>query len=136
MWTAVAGCVTFAASTVLDNVLDVSLGDQLMLAFLTGGVTLLVQYLAEFEQSVREFEALQRQTLSELDTLIARSLARVNEATELHEQISASELDAVALKTVIHGAGRFSGGATPLTRRLANSEIDRLAATLRSLAGG
>lgn len=49
-WTLLAGFVSFTGSGLLDDVLHISLADQLILTIVVGGVTLLVQYLADVER--------------------------------------------------------------------------------------
>jgi hypothetical protein len=135
-WTVLTGFIAFSGSALLDNVLHVSLADQMLLTVITGGVTLIVQYLSEFEQKITTFEGYQRHILSELDAAIQRGFAGVNEATELREEIEKSSLDSEALKQAIRRAGRFTSRTGPLVRQLANSEVERVSGTLQSLAGG
>ncbi len=135
-WTVLTGFVAFAGSALLDNVLEVSLADQLVLTFITGGVTLLVQYLSDFEQRLRESERYQRQMLDELHNNVQRGFAGVSEATILMEDIERSALQKESLKNVIRRASHLTSTAKPLLRGLADSEIERLAGTLQSLADG
>jgi hypothetical protein len=135
-WTVLTGFIAFAGSALLDDVFHVSSADQILLTFITGGVTLIVQYLAEFEQKLRSFEVYERDVLTELGSTIRRSFAGVNEATDLHEEMERSTLNVDVLKQVIRRAGHFTNMTSPLVRRLADGEVERLAGTLQSLAGG
>src|SRR5690242_8485255 len=114
-WSILTGFVAFAGSALLDNVLRVSLADQLVLTFITGGVTLLVQYLAEFEQRLRDVR----------DT-VQRGFAGVSEATTLMDDIERSALRKESLKNVIRRAGHVTSTTRPLVRAVADSEIERL----------
>jgi hypothetical protein len=124
-WSILTGFVAFAGSALLDNVLRVSLADQLVLTFITGGVTLLVQYLAEFEQRLRDVR----------DT-VQRGFAGVSEATTLMDDIERSALRKESLKNVIRRAGHVTSTTRPLVRAVADSEIERLSETLQALADG
>jgi hypothetical protein len=135
-WTALAGFITFSGSQLLDHVLHVSLADQLLLSVVTGGVTLLVQYLAEFEERLSLSERYHRQFLADLDAAIRRGFAGVSEATALHQEIEQSVLEKNALKQLIARAGHFTAATSPLVRRLAISEMARLSSTLQSLGDG
>ena len=99
-------------------------------------MTLIVQYLAEFEHKLSTFEGYQRQILNELDIAIQRGFAGVNEAAELREEIEKSALDTEVLKQAIRRAGRFTGLNGSLVRQLATSEVERVSGILQSLAGG
>jgi len=134
-WTALIGSAVYTGTEVASGVLHLSRADQLVLAVLTGGVTLLVQYLAEFEQRLFAFENHQRDSLNNLDATVQRGFAGVNEATELYEEIEKSALEHEALKQAIRRAGHFTDLTSPLVRRLANSEVERLTGTLQALVG-
>jgi hypothetical protein len=134
--TALAGFVAFAGSALLDNVLKVSLADQLVLTFITGGTALLIQYLVEFEQRLKAFENDERRIIGDLQETIRHGFAGVNEATELREEIESSALNHETLKHVIRRAGYFSELNSPLVLRVADNEVDRLAADLQALASG
>lgn len=116
------GFVAFAGSALLDNGLRVSLADQLVLTFITGGVTLLVQYLAEFEQRLRETQRYQRRLLDELRDTVQRGLAGVSEATTLMDDIERSALRKESLTDAIRRAGHVTTTTKPLLPAVADSE--------------
>lgn len=135
-WAVLTGFIAFSGSVLLDNVLHVTLGDQLILTSMAGSVTLMVQYLAEFEQKLVAFEGSERQAIADVQHTINNGFVGVSEATELLNSIEKSPLNQDALKHVIHHAGRFTGLSIPLVRCLADSEVERLAETLQWLSGG
>jgi hypothetical protein len=135
-WTLLAGFIGFAGSALLDNVLHVSLADQLILTVVIGGVTLLVQYLAEFEHRLNESERVQRETLEDLRVLIRQGFESVNEATGLMADIDRSAGRRDLLKQVIRRSAHIAPTALPLAQSLAHSETRRLAETLQSLSDG
>jgi hypothetical protein len=135
-WSILTGLVAFAGSALLDNVLQVSLADQLVLTFITGGVTLLVQYLSDFEERLRESQRYQRTLLDELHNAIQRGFVGVSAATTLMEDIERSALRKESLTNFIRRAGDLAPTAKPLLRALAATEIERVSRTLQSLAEG
>jgi len=135
-WTIIAGFVSFAGSGLLDNVLHVSLADQLILTIVVGGVTLLVQYLAEFERRLIESDRLHGETIESLRATIQRGFESVNEAAELLTEVEQSAVRRDLLKQVIRRSAHISPSAPPLVQVLAASETKRLSETLQSLSDG
>lgn len=135
-WTLLTGFIGFAGSALLDNVLHVSLADQLIITVVIGGVTLLVQYLADFERRLAESDRLNREAIEILQGSIRRGFESVSEATELMSGIERSAVRHDLLKLLIRRASHITAAAAPLVRVLAASETKRLTETLRSLADG
>jgi hypothetical protein len=135
-WTLLTGFVSFAGSGLLDNVLHVSLADQLILTIVVGGVTLLVQYLADVERRMTESDRLHRTMIDELRGQIRDGFQSVDEATELLTEIEQSTVRRDLIKNVIRRSADIAPTAPPLVQALASSETRRLADTLRGLADG
>ncbi|WP_305785498.1 DUF6879 family protein [Symbioplanes lichenis] len=131
-WTLLTGFVGFTGSNVLDDVLEASLADQLIITVVAGGVALLVQYLLE----VAESERAGRAEIAGLGDTVRRGFASVNEATELVAEIGRSAVDHDVLEALLHRAARITGDASPLVRLVAGSETRRLTETLQALAAG
>jgi hypothetical protein len=135
-WTMLSGFIAFSSSALLDNVLNISLADQLVLTAITGGVALLIQYLADFEQRLRGSEEYLRGSVSELQNSIQQGFAGVSEATALMEDLERSALPKDALKQVVRRTALITGSTSALVRGLAESEIERISGTLRALGDG
>jgi hypothetical protein len=135
-WTLLAGFVSFTGSGLLDNVLHVGLADQLILTIVVGGVTLIVQYLADVERRMDESDRLHRRMIEDLDGLVRRGFESVNEATELLSEIEQSTDRRDHIKQVIRRLATISPFAPALVQSLADSELARLAVTLKSLSDG
>ena len=135
-WTLLTGFISFAGSGLLDKVLHVSLADQLILTIVIGGVTLLVQYLAEVEHRMDESDRLHREMIDDLRALVRSGFASVDEATELLTEIEQSTVRRDLLKQVIRRSAGITPAARPLVQSLAGSETKRLAETLQALADG
>jgi len=135
-WTALTGFVAFSGSALFDTLLNISIAEQLVLTFVTGGVTLLVQYLADFEKQLRLTQRQHREILAHLNLTINQGFASVSEATSLMEDIERSALAKDSVKRAIRVAGLFTGSTGALARAVADSEVERLAETLQALANG
>jgi hypothetical protein len=135
-WTALTGFLAFSGSALFDQLLRISIAEQLMLTFITGGVTLLVQYLADFEKQLRAAQDQHHEIWARLDRSIDQGFAAVNEATTLMDDIERSSLSRDAVKRAIQAAGMFTASNGSLARAVAESEVERLSETLQGLANG
>ncbi|WP_432841259.1 DUF6879 family protein [Dactylosporangium sp. CA-092794] len=135
-WALLTGFVGFAGSALLDNVLRVTLADQLILTVVIGGVTLLAQYLVDVERRLDGSERAHRAAIADLRELIRRGFDGVSEATELMAEIEQSAVRRDLLKQVIRRSANVTAASPPLVRALAESETRRLAETLQSLSDG
>jgi hypothetical protein len=135
-WTALAGFVTFAGAALLEDLLDVTRADQLILTAVISAMTLLAQYLSDFESRLAESEALTRQTLREIHGAMRNGFSGVSEATALMDEIERSALPRETLKQTMRHAGRISASAPRLIRELADSEVQRTSELMAALADG
>ncbi|GAB6898779.1 hypothetical protein [Kineosporia succinea] len=117
---AVVGGATFVASNMLQEVLNNNVGDQLIMAFLVGGVTLISQLLGEFSQAQTEF---------------GDGLKRI-ERSSASRMIEQSALQSEVLNEFLLHAGRLSTRSPDLINRLAAEEVERVSRLLRTLGAG
>jgi hypothetical protein len=136
IWTTLSGLLAFALSALVDDALKITLGDQLVLAAMVGGVTLLVQFLVDFERRLSSAESYQRESLREQREFVSRGFATVNEATALMAELEGSAVSKDILKQTIRRASMISNSVTPLLRDLAEHEVVRLAENLGALSAG
>jgi hypothetical protein len=134
--TGATGLLTFVVSGLLDGPLDVPLSQQLVLSTLVGGVTLLTQFLAEFDQRVRELEDEQAENLVEARQVIDTGFTRISDATAFFALLEASALRTDALTEFLRRAGRRGAARPALLIDLAHHEIERVTSLLRSLSEG
>jgi uncharacterized protein DUF6879 len=135
-WTLLAGFLSFSVTGLLDNVLNVSIADQLIVTIMIGGVALMVQYLAEVERRLNEAERSQQAAAEDLRLLLQRGFESVDEATELMSKIDQSAIRRDLLKQVIRRSAHITPSVLPLVQFLADSETKRLSETLQSLSEG
>lgn len=145
--TSATGLLTFIGSTLLDGPFAVALPDQLILSAVVGGVTLLTQFLIDFDDRLHQVQIL---ATRRLDALEARQTAnaaearqdmnvafeRISEATHFFMQIEQSALQTDALTALVQHSGRINGGNPQLVRDLAHYEIDRLSHLMKKLSDG
>lgn len=143
--TGATGLFTFAGSAALDGVLQIDLADQLILTAIVGGVTLLAQFLVDFERRITDLEAdsitrlgelaeEQSRNIEEARRVIDRGFQRISEATSLYTEIESSGLRTEALQKLVHRSAHIDGSSPPLVRDLAQREIERVSELLRALS--
>ncbi|MBM2619787.1 hypothetical protein JIG36_30185 [Actinoplanes sp. LDG1-06] len=135
-WTLLAGLLSFSVTGLFEKALDVSVAEQLIVTILIGGVTLLVQYLADLERRSHETDRLRGEEIRNLRGFIQHGFESVDEATELMTEIDQSAGRRELLKQVIRRSGHITPAAPPLVQFLAESEMRRLAETLQALSDG
>jgi hypothetical protein len=135
-WTLLTGFIGFAGSAMLDDLLKATLADQLIIAIVLGGVTLLAQYLVDLERRFVESERIQAKATRDMQRVIRRGIESADEANRLLAELEQSTVRRGLLKQVIHRSENLTQAAPPLVQALATSETQRLAKTLQSLVDG
>jgi hypothetical protein len=120
LFTSVTGIVTFAVSNFLQDRLKVSLAEQLILATVVGGVTLISQFLADFSEQQVDFG-------QRLERLEQNSLRQLMEASALQTDL---------LTRFVRRSSRIDHTSSELVRDLAHHEVERVSGLMRSLSGG
>jgi hypothetical protein len=136
LWTGLAGLFAFSLSAVLDEPLKISLGDQLVITVVVGGVTLLVQFLIDFERRLSASVSYQEDGLVELREFVRQGFVQVSEATALVAEIEGSAIPEDSLRQAIRRAGMIDATAKPLLRHLADHEVVRLSENLLAFSSG
>jgi hypothetical protein len=118
--TSVSGLIAFAVSNLLQDPLEVTLGEQLILSLVVGGVTLLSQFLTDFTHHQTEFG-------NRLERLEQNSLRQLMEASALQTDL---------LTRFVRRSSRIDHTSSELVRDLAHHEVERVSGLMRSLSGG
>lgn len=134
--TAGTGLVTFAISETLEGPLNVSMAQQIVLSTLIGGVTLLTQFLHEFEQRITRLELQQDVSLRKIQLAIDNGFASVSEATRFLAQVEDSPLSTGVLTDLVRAAGRMGNSRPDIVIDLGHYELRRATTLLRSLGNG
>ncbi|MFI5844703.1 hypothetical protein ACIA8K_33895 [Catenuloplanes sp. NPDC051500] len=129
--TTTVGGATFLTSALVKQ----PPAQAVMLAFFVGGVVLVVQLLAEFDNRVAAVEAGQGRLTTELRDLLADKFAAVSEATELFGRVENSPLRDDVLQ-VAHSALQVRHTLPPLVVDLARSQLQYADHLLRQVGSG
>jgi hypothetical protein len=145
--TTATGLLTFIGSALLDGTFSVPLSDQLMLTAIVGGVTLMAQFLVDFDNRLHAVQREASRRLDEMDTRQAKNAAearedmdlafeRISKATRFFTLIEKSALQTDALTQLVHRSGQINGTNPKLVQDLAHYEIERLSTLMKSLSAG
>jgi hypothetical protein len=140
--TLVPGGIAYAVTTLFKQ-------DQIwaiMLATFIGGVALVVQFLAEFDDRLRTVEVehagrvhaleeLQRRHTAEIERVVREGFTKVNDATRLFSLVEASALRTEVVTQFVKHSTQI-GPTPPLIFDLAQAEIGRMSDFLREVATG
>jgi hypothetical protein len=131
-WTILTGGTTF----LIANTANQPAVWQLMMSVLVGGVTLLVQFLNDFENRLETVEGKQEEHAQEIFSLIQNCFARTNRATELFQAVEASALQTDAVIQLVRNSTQIAPASPPLFYEFAQLQIDRMSEFLKDLSGG
>jgi hypothetical protein len=150
------GIGTFAASQAVDVILDYSkLVSALLLSILMGGITMLVQFLVQFEGRLDVLEDAQGATLQDIRTQVERieegqerlqkqvaasfedNFSRISRATEVFAEIQAGRVpDAEHFEDLLRSSVRVGGDAPEVLVGVAQRGMDQLTQFVKALASG
>jgi hypothetical protein len=140
--TLVPSAIAYAVTTLFQQ-------DQIwaiMLATFIGGVALVVQFLAEFDDRLRgveiehagrvhALEESQRRHAAEIESVVRHGFTKVNDATRLFSLVEASALRTEVVTQFVKHSTQI-GPAPALIFDLAQAEIGRMSDFLREVATG
>jgi len=101
-----------------------------------GGVTLIVQFLNDFENRLENVEVGQAERSAEMRSLIEEGFARTNEATELFQAVEASALQTDAVTQLVRHSTQIDPDSPPLVYGFAQLQITRMSQFLKELSEG
>ena len=137
--TAVVGGLTY----LLTNLTDQTQPSAIMLSVLIGGVTLLVQFLVEFEQRQQAVERRLADLGSAHAALVDRAehgireqIAKINDATRLFDLLQTSNLHKDSVAKLVTLSAQIPAGVSHLVRSLAQAQVDRIIVFLDQLSRG
>jgi hypothetical protein len=122
------------AAFLISNRLDQSIIWAVLLSVFVGGVTLVVQFLAEFERRLHAVESSQNRHFTTVQDLIRYRLTSINEATELFGRIENSAVRADLVKQLVHHSTNLDHSAHELMHLFAHTEISRVSEFMKGLS--
>ncbi len=131
-WTLLIGITAF----LITNMSDQPLLWQLMMSVFIGGITLLAQFLIDFDNRLEKVEERQKEHSDEMRLLIQDGFVRTNRATELFQAVEASALQTDAVIQLVRNSTQIAPASPPLFYEFAQLQIDRMSDFLKDLSGG
>ncbi|MDQ3274110.1 MAG: phosphatidylserine/phosphatidylglycerophosphate/cardiolipin synthase family protein [Actinomycetota bacterium] len=101
-----------------------------------GGITLVVQFLNDFESRLENVEQRLAKHSAEVRSLIEEGFARTNEATELFQAVEASALQTDAVTQLVRHSTQIDPDSPPLVYGFAQLQITRMSQFLKELSEG
>jgi len=105
---------------------------SITLSVFIGGVTLVVQFLIEFETRLARVEAAKQRHSDRVETVVEDGFQRVGDATRLFSYLEASAVPTESVVQLVRHAATIRG-EPPLALRLAEKQIERLSRFLKDL---
>lgn len=109
---------------------------QLTMSMLIGGITLLIQFLIDFENRLEKVEEGQEDRAIEIRSLIEDGFAKTSKATELFQAVEASALQTDAVIQLVRHSTQIAPTSPPLLYGFAQLQIDRMSEFLKDLSAG
>jgi hypothetical protein len=104
------------------------------LSVFIGGVTLVVQFLIEFEARLHRVEKLKVEHSARIERMVEQGFAKINEATELFRLVEESAVRTDTVTQLVRHATLISPTVPPLLSRFAQAEIGRVSSLLKQLS--
>ncbi len=101
-----------------------------------GGITLVVQFMGDFERRLESVEEKQAAHSDKIRSLIEDGFARTNEVMELFQAVEASALQTDTVTQLVRNSTQIGHGSSPLIYRFAQSQINRMSQFLKELSEG
>lgn len=120
----------------LTNTFDQPRIMGLTLSAFVGGVTLVVQFLVEFDDRLQHFEAAQTGHAAKMEKTVGEGFSKINEVTELFGLVEASALRTDVVIQLVRHSTQISSGTPTLIHDFAQSEISRISEFLKELSEG
>jgi hypothetical protein len=106
------------------------------LSILIGGVTLIVQFLNDFENRLRSVEHEQLVHLRNVEHMVESRFHKINEATELFALVETSTIRPDDVTALVRHSTMIDPSAPPLVQSLAHAQIRRTSDLLKELSEG
>ncbi len=124
---------------ITNLVADDSTGRQiwgLTLSVFIGGITLVTQLLADFENRLARVEEGQERHARDIEDRVKAGFSKINEATKLFGLVEASALRTEGVIQLVQHSTQIDAGSPPLVFRFAQAEITRMSDFLKELSDG
>ena len=130
--TAITAGLTYAITAIVDRPNIAGLN----LSILIGGVTLIVQFLNDFERRLQIVERKQQEHTEQVERMVDSRFHKINEATELFSLVETSTMRADDVTALVRHSTRIAPTSPTLVRNLAHLQIQRTSDLLKVLSEG
>ena len=131
--TGTAGVLVFLGSTFAPQA---PIWAAMLLATFIGGVTLVVQFLVDFDNRLQQVEQGQEAHAASTERLVKEGFSNINEATRLFGKVEASAVRTDVVTQLVWHSTRISHGMPALVSTFAQAEIGRMSEFLQELSRG
>lgn len=135
LWKTIISTVSGGAVYLISSLTHQPQEWTLMLSAFVGGVILVVQFLIEFDRSLRDIEKRLAIHTTMVDDTVRASFLKINTATAVYSTIETSPVGA-DIKQLVEDVTRIKDSFPKVALNLAQSEIVRVARLIRELGEG
>src|SRR5882757_10786490 len=130
------GALAYFLTDYLTNISNAPQLSGLTLSVFIGGVTLVTQFLGDFEDRFVKVESAQERHSRDIQGLVKAGFSKINEATELFGLVEASALRTDVVIQLVRHSTQIDPTSPPLIFRFAQHEISRMSEFLKELSEG
>lgn len=120
----------------LSNLYDQPRIWGITLSAFIGGVTLIVQFLIDFDNRLQSLENCQIEHTARMEETVDAGFSKINEATELFGLVEASTLQTDVVTQLVRYCTHMNSGTPKLVYDFAHSEIIRISDFIKDLSEG
>jgi hypothetical protein len=132
----VIALITGGVAFVLTNLAKKDPLLSITLSVLVGGSALVVQFLVQFENRLREVQLGQEEQARQIRACVDERFRAISEATELFHLIEECAVETESLSRLVRHSTRIKSHLPELVHRLAQRELDRMSEFLKGLGEG
>lgn len=130
------GALAYFITNFLTDVAGVQQIWGVTLSVFIGGITLVTQFLTDFENRLTYVESAHGRYAEEIARVVAQGFAKINDATELVGLVEKSPLASDTVLQLVRHSTNIRPTSPPLILRFAQSEIRRMSHFLKELSEG
>jgi hypothetical protein len=108
----------------------------LTVTILVSGITLIVQFMSDFEHRLEHVEEKRALHSTEIRSLIEDGFARTSEMTELFRAVEESALQTDTITQLVRNSTQIAPNSPPLVSGFAQSQISKMSEFLKELSEG
>ncbi|GAA0360071.1 hypothetical protein GCM10010151_57370 [Actinoallomurus spadix] len=125
-----------AFAYVITNLTDQPQLWQITVSIFISGVLLVVQFVIEFDDRLKDVEHRQHSHHKVMEQLVDQGFRKISDATELFGLVEMSAVKTDSVTQLVRNSTRIDGATPELVQRFAQGEINRLSQLLLKLGDG